>query len=280
MSATPIDDLQHPDGAVRRAACAAVARDPSATLWLDGLLAALDDPDTGVARAASHALVRIGRSDRTVEPMLKRSLHAESPGIRIGSAFSLARMAPPHPGLLPALVEALEARDGAVRWTAARLIVDVGRAHPEVLRLVIGLASDLDRGRGASVRRMATFCLRELGPDLPEVAQALEDASRDPDPPVRRAALSGLAALIEPAPRVAERLIEAIESDPDAASRGLAAAALGALAARQPEVRARAIPALRRLRDADGAEEPALRRAAERALAPVEEPTHPSATRP
>jgi HEAT repeat protein len=147
---------------------------------------------------------------------------------RFGAAFTLARISPPGPRLLPALVEALSSPDGDVRWAAARLLVDAGRVHGEVLPLLTGLARGSE---SASVRRMATFALRELAPDRPEAASALLEAARDPDLHVRRAALTAMAALQAPPASVSAHLLGVLASDPDAASRRLAALALGEIGA-------------------------------------------------
>jgi len=128
--------------------------------------------------------------------------------------------------LLPALVEALDAHEGAVRWTAARLLVESGRAEGQVLQLLLGLVRTDDRPR---VRRMASHCLRELAPERPEAAAALLESSRDRDSHVRRASLTALAGLLEPPPEVEARLREAAENDPDAASRQVASRALDRL---------------------------------------------------
>ena len=76
------------------------------------------------------------------------------------------------------MVEALHNTDGDVRWAAARVIVETGRSHAEVLPLLVGLVRG---GESPVLRRMATFALRELAPDRPEAAQVLLEASRDAD---------------------------------------------------------------------------------------------------
>ena len=59
---------------------------------------------------------------------------------------------------------------------------------------------------------MALAGLRELAPGEPEVARTLLAATRDADLRVRRAAVTALAALIEPPPAVFDRL-NALVSD-------------------------------------------------------------------
>lgn len=257
-----VERLEHSDPEVRRAACFAAAEDPAATLLSEALSDTLGDPCKAVARAASDALVAIGRGQGGVEPALRRALHSDDPGRRWGAAFTAARLQPPGPRLLPALVEALSSGDGDVRWAAARLIVETGRLHPEVLPLLIGLVRGSEQ---AVVRRMAGYALRELAPDRPESAAVLLEATHDPDLHVRRAAFTAMASLVNPRPEVAGRLLEALREDPDAASRRLAALALGEIGAADPSA---APPELESaLQDArQVSADPDLRRALDRAL--------------
>jgi HEAT repeat protein len=215
--------LRDPDPAVRREACRAAADDPSAVLLVDALGEALADRDGGVWRAASEALAKLAPHHEVVAELLRRALHGGDPRMRWGAAFTKARLAPPEPGLLPALVEALASRESDVQWAAARILVDLGRLHHQALPVAVGLART---DPNPDVRRMALFCLRELAPDEPATVDALLEASRDADRQVRRAALASMAALQAPPQEIAERLTQVLEDDPDPAARRLAAAAL------------------------------------------------------
>jgi HEAT repeat protein len=260
-----LEALASSDPQRRRQACLDSTADPAAALLIDALADALGDPCKAVARAASDALVEIGRRAGGVESCLRRALHDEEPARRWGAAFTTARVEPPSPKLLPALVEALGCGDGDVRWAAARLLVETGRLHAETLSLLVGLARGSEN---AVVRRMATFALRELAPDRPESAAVLLEASRDPDLHVRRAVFTAMASLLDPPPAVLACLTRALEADADAASRRLAALALGELAAGQghaPEAVSAALRAAAAANpDAD------LRRAIDRALTRLE----------
>jgi HEAT repeat protein len=219
--------LASPDAEQRRQACLEAAGDPSAVLLVPGLAGALGDPDRAVARAASRALAELGREHPSVALALRDALRGELPRQRIQAALTLARLEPPEPRSLPALVAALDAEDGDLRWAATRLLVEMGRGRGEVLPVLLGLA----REGSPRARRMALAGLRELAPDDPEVARALLAATRDPDAGVRRSAVAALAALQEPPRGVLDRLSALAAEDPDAASRQLAAAALARLAA-------------------------------------------------
>jgi len=255
--------LRHPDPAERRAACIAAPEDPSAALLLELLGEALGDPAKSVSRAASDALASIGRRERHVEQVLRTALRSDSPRRRFAAAYTSVRLGPPTPSLMPALIDSLASPDGDVRWSAARMLVDLGRLHGEVLGVLVGLVR---AGDDAVVRRMASFALRELAPDRPEAARVLVEGTRDEAVHVRRAAFSALASLLDPPPEVGERLLEAIAGEPDLACRRIAAVALGELGLSSPaslpnHFRERLVALAADAADTD------LRRAAERALA-------------
>jgi len=252
--------LRSTDAALRAAACRAIASDPAGALLAEALAVALGDPDKRVARAASEALVGLARagSGEAIVPLLRAALHGDVKPACIQAALTLARLVPPEPSLLPALTLALASHEGDLRWSAARVLVEMGRLHGEIVRVLVGL---LGGGEAPAVRRMATFCLRELAPDQPAAAQALLEASRDADTQLRRAALTAMAGLLDPPAAVIARLAEALD-DADAVSAGLAALALG-------EIReVGALPRLRAL--AESARTPALQRAAKAAVARLE----------
>jgi HEAT repeat protein len=218
-----LEELRDGDPAVRRAACERAADDPTAALLGDALAERLDDDDVRVARSAAQALARISRSGGGPEPALARALRGRNPNQRVFAAFAFAEIEPPGQRILPALLGGLAHPDSGVRWSAARLVVEAGRSHPDVLGILLGLVG---AGESAETRRMATFALRELAPDVPQAAHALLQATRDADSGVRRAALTALSNLMDPPRAVADRLREVAAGDPDPAAQRLAARAL------------------------------------------------------
>lgn len=232
MSHPLLARLRDPDPDVRRAACREAPDDPSAVVLVDALCAALADPEKAVARAACDALARIGTRDPSVSRALSAALPRLQPQGRLFAALAIARLEPPPAKLLPPLVAALALADGDLRWTAVRLLVELGRSAPEVLPLLLALVAGDEQ---PAARRMAVFALRELAPDRDETASALLIASRAADAELRRAALVSLASLWDPGRDVVARLCEALSDEPDAGTRGLAAAALGELGAAHPD---------------------------------------------
>lgn len=219
------DPLRSPDAQRRAAACAQAASDPSAVVWVDALADALADDVRSVRDAASTALAVIGR-DHDVTAALKRTLHGNDARGRWAAAWTLARLAPPEPALIPAAVEALDADEGSVRWRAAQLLVELGRLHAEVPTLLCGLAR---QGASPGVKRMALFCLRDLAPGERHTWEVLLEATHEPDPVLRRAAFTALAGMLDPPPATLARLARAVDDERDPVCRALASRALGAL---------------------------------------------------
>jgi len=222
-----IERLRSSKADERASACRDAVDDPSATLLIDALGDALSDCDKSVALAASEALAHLAREIDEVKPIVRRALRSDDASQRWYAALTSARIEPPTPRLLPPIVEALGSSEGDVRWMAARLLVETGRVNPEVLPLAVGLVTG---GTSAGVRRMAAHCVRELGPERPESTRALLEGTRDPERPVRHAALTALAGLTDPSREVFDRLMEIIVDPTDATSRKMAAYSLHALA--------------------------------------------------
>ena len=254
--------LESDDPQERRAACLAAADDASAVLLADALCERLGDPVAAVASAATQALVRLAQRDASVRHTLDQALRGEDPRRRWGAALACAELEPPSLKLMPALIDAIGAPDGPVRWAAAKRLVDMGRLHGEVLPVLLDRACRDPRG---AARRTAVHALRELAPDRLETARVLVATTGDADVLTRRAGLAALACVLDPPAEVIERLAQALNDDADGASRRIAATALGelgaALDAGLPEAATAALQ-----RAADDANDSNLRLAGARAL--------------
>lgn len=227
MSHPLVERLRSNNSDERASACRDAVEDPSATLLIDALAEALGDPVKAVALAASEALAHLAREIGEVKAVVRLALRSDDASCRWYATLTSARIEPPTPRLLPPIVEALASCEGDVRWMAARLLVETGRVHPEVLPLVVGLVTG---GASSNVRRMAAHCVREIGPERPESTHALLTATHDPDRSVRLAALTALAGLTDPSRKVFDRLMELIIDPSDATSRKMAAYSLRVLA--------------------------------------------------
>ena len=151
------------------------------------------------------------------------------------------------------LLETLGEDDGDLRWAAARIVVRM-RDEPELVRMLAELAA---RGRGPQ-RKMALYCIRDLGAPSTDAEGVAAAALGDPDVGVRLAALSTLPAVAVDRVTASRRLLSLLE-DPDGGVRRAAAVALGELGTNSEEVVAA-------LRAAAASEDASLKRAAERAL--------------
>ena len=161
-------------------------------------------------------------------------------------------------GPLPAaaaasLIDALGVDDGDIRWAAAERLKQLAARES---RLVIPELLRLAADGSAEQRKMALYCLRDL--DVGEAVEVAQSALRADDVGVRLAALSAFARLADERAAAAEKIV-ALLKDADDRVRRAAAATLGTLGSRAPVV----ISALQQI---CSAEDPSLRRAAERSL--------------
>ncbi|MEM7411926.1 MAG: hypothetical protein AAF430_16980 [Myxococcota bacterium] len=256
MSHPVLAGLASEDAAARAAACDAARQDPAAILFVDALVATLSDPDRRVCRAASAALVEIGRDDDQVLSRLRTVIHDSAPAARLEAAWVWARLEPPPIQLLPPIVTALDTARGDRRWRAARLLVELGRLHAEVLPVVESLLGPEHPPR---VRRIALTALRALAPAAPATLERTLEASRDPDAGLRRLALATLPALAGPAEAPESlwlRCLEGAEHEADATTRRAASRALDALGAPPAHLHER----VARVRRANAQERPASTR--------------------
>ena len=179
-----------------------------------------------IRRRAADALAAIARRDSRILATLRAALHHADRQTRFGAAYALGASGDgaltidaAHP-----LYDALGDRDGDVRWAAAELVVRLGRAHP--VEIPAGLLALVREGNPAA-RKMALYCIRDLGACGSEVLDAAAIASHDDDTHVRLSALALLAASFTTSAAAAALALERLESDRDEGVRRAAAVALG-----------------------------------------------------
>lgn len=179
--------LVDPDAEVRREAVGVIGwlKPAEALPYLSEM--ARDDASADVRRAAVAALGFVEVHDRAVEAALHAGLNDAEWSVREEAATTLGKLR--WVDALAALVAALSDRHWQVALRAARAIGRLreaaGSAWPALVEL---LEHPL-----ANVRKEAVIALGELR--RPEALPALERASRDADPDVRKLARLALAAI-------------------------------------------------------------------------------------
>jgi len=212
-----------------------------------------------VRRRAADALAALARCDPAMVAAIRPSLGSANDRIRFGAAYALGAIGDEVLTLdtAAALCEALGSSDGDLRWAAAELVVRLGRAHPkEIRKELLALASSAN----PAARKMALYCLRDLGVRGSRVLQAGAAAVRDLDVHVRLAALALLSGSFADDDAAAQLMLERLKSDHEVGVRRAAAVALGNL----PPGTAVAIEALRHV--ASQAFDESLARAARTSL--------------
>jgi HEAT repeat protein len=255
----PALDLLSDDEPTRLAAIARVRETARASPEeLSALVACLGHGRKVVQRAAADACAALAGAGVPMGDRLRAALAAESFRLRWGAAYALALPGPPPTECLPVLLETLAQADGDLRWAAAGLVVRMA-GQPGVEAALRALLL----GPSAAGRKMALYCLRDLGAASPEVRTAAAAALADPDTGVRLAALATVAALALDRADAATGLAVLLD-DPDPGVRRAAAATLARFAPHPAAVHA----ALER---AAASADVMLARAARRALGRGEE---------
>jgi len=228
---TRAERLRAPDPEICRAAIAELAERGRATP--EELAALTDCLGAGrkvVERPAAEAFATLAARGAPVEDVLLAALASPLPRRRWGAAFALSLAGDPPAATLPVLLETLGADDGDLRWAAAGIVV---RLH-ERTALVESLRALVASGNAAQ-RKMALYCLRDLGVRSPDAEAAAIRALADPDEGVRLAAMAALARLALDRGAAAAHLVGVLETASERVRRA-AAAALGVLGERTPPV--------------------------------------------
>ncbi len=255
--------LNDADMEVRLAAIREVAENPQIMLAepaLDALIQCLGANRKVIQRHAAEALAASALHDARIVEKLRAMLSHHDPRARWGAAYALGLVNLDDaldPRAMPSLVEALSSSDGDVRWAAAELMVRLGRKNCDaVSSQLIALARD----GNLNARKMALYCLRDIGGPREELLAVAESCCGDHQSLLKMAALSLIARLEDSGDRAAALAIRLLEGDPDAGVRRCAAVALGHIGNRSPRV----TEALTRAANAEG--DIYMKRAAEGAL--------------
>ena len=183
------------------------------------LLDALDQTDKAVVRRAVEQLVALAADEPEVAKVLAQRLR-EAP--RWPVAYALGQVARPSAACLEVLEWGLGSSDQDLRWATQLLLTDLGKRYPEVdARL-----EDLLRHGTPTQRRMAVYCLRDVGAAGAGLPAAVLQAIVDPEPLVRVAVVTTLAKESAIGPEGLAALGKAAADDPDVRVRNAAAFAV------------------------------------------------------
>jgi HEAT repeat protein len=196
---------------------------------LDALISCVGAAQKTIQRRAIDALAAIAESgDARIVERLRRALSSGDRRVRWGAAYTLGQIGADGFAMhvADALCEALCDDDGDIRWAAANLIVRLGREYPDEIReRLIVLGTDSDH----NARKMALYCIRDLGFGGADLLAVLEREVRDSDVHVRLAALAVLTRIADASDAAAKLALECLETDSDPGVRRAAAVALGNL---------------------------------------------------
>jgi HEAT repeat protein len=194
---------------------------------LDALVRCVGAGQKTVQRRAIDALDAIAKTgDSRVVERLRLAIRGDDRRTRWGAAYALGQIGDGAFAMhvADALAEALSDEDGDIRWAAANLLVRLGREYPDEIReRLIALGADSDR----NARKMALYCIRDLGIRGAELIAVVERALKDSDVHVRLAALAVLTGLGDASDAAARLALGCLESDSDHGVRRAAAVALG-----------------------------------------------------
>jgi len=197
---------------------------------LAALVGCLGHERKAVQRPAAEAFAALAARDATARAALEGALATGALRQRWGAAFALSLGGDPPPTIVPVLLETLGADDGDLRWAAAAILLGV----PDRGAVASGLHRLLEAGNAAQ-RKMALYCLRDLGVRSSAAEAVAIRALADVDEGVQLAAMAALARLALDRGGAAGHLVGALETASERVRRA-AAAALGVLGEPTPAV--------------------------------------------
>ncbi len=260
-------ELNDPNPDVRLAAIRRVSEPRDGHLddaALDALLQCLGAQRKIIQRRAAEALAGLAQHDSRIVEKLRAMFSNEDARARWGAVYALGlvNLDSALDGALdlramPVLVEALSSGDGDIRWAAAELVVRLGVKNPDPVRIQL---MTLARDGNLNARKMALYCLRDIGGNSPDLLAIAEACCSDPNNILKMAALSLISRIAATDPGASGLALRMLESDPDAGVRRCAAVALGHIGHRSDAV----IEALRHAASND--EDIFLKRSAQGAL--------------
>jgi HEAT repeat protein len=260
-------ELTDTDPEVRLSAIQHLSANPDLQIseaTLNALLDCLGANRKVVQRRAAEALATAASRDANIVDKLHGALSTTNERARWGAAYALG-LVTAHGALdlraMPALLEALSNADGDIRWAAAELVVRLAATNRDAVGdQLIRLARD----GNLNARKMALYCLRDVGGPREQLLAVAENCCEGHHSLLKMAALSLISRLADSSDRASALAIRLLEGDPDAGVRRCAAVALGHVGNNSVRV----LDALKRA--ATNEDDVFLKRSATRALARLE----------
>ena len=186
-----------------------------------------------IQRRAAEALAAAATEHPQIVDELRNALSEPNSRMRWGVAYALGLIDDAlDQRAMPALFEELASSDGDIRWAAAELVVRLGKGD----RATVGTRLlALSREGNLNARKMALYCLRDIGGNLEELLAAAEQCCVENHSLLKMAALS-LISHLDGGERAAEIALGLLKSDPDEGVRRCAAVALGHIGNRSSRV--------------------------------------------
>ena len=198
---------------------------------ITALIADLEKSDKPTIRQAVNALITLASGNRQLQTTLNELLNDSSRKNHWPIAYILASLPSPAQASIPVLTETLDHRDPDIRWAVALILIRLAKTDAKILSRLINLAA---KGT-ANQRRMAIYCLRDVGLNDEESVQTLLNSLRDLDPTVRVAAVTSLKMRPGLSENGKTKLLECFSQDPDLRVRNAAAITLAQLGSPSPE---------------------------------------------
>ena len=190
------------------------------------LVACLAGISRSEQRRLSESLQALAANSPAIVEALEKALRSADPELRWGAAYTLGKFSPENSKIWPPIQEMLAAEDGDSRWAAAEITCAIARESASVQEEL----RQATRGPGATLRRMALYCLRDLRAEgLHELARERLD---DPDGHGRLSALTTLTTTEIPQgdkDALARKLVSILNTDPVPGVRRASAATIGKL---------------------------------------------------
>lgn len=185
---------------------------------VEHLLDELQNGDRSVVRRAVDALVAMAPGEPGMAACLESRLKDQGTRWRWPVAYTLGRLADASEDCLAVLGDGLGSDDQDVRWATQRLLTELGGRQNTARERLVSLL----RSGSPTQRRMAVYCLRDVGLSDNRIAGEVVEACQDPEPLVRVAAVTSLARCLSLPRQSVPTLRRLAEADADLRVRNAA----------------------------------------------------------